>query len=74
MYIDPCSQEVSASWANLLRKRHPNTGFPNKISDELISQMGIHRVKLALRKANVDYVERAPRKIQGLWLQVLEEI
>ena len=74
MYIDPRSLEVSPSWANLLRKRHPNTGFPNKMSDELISQMGIHPVKPALKKANTDYAERAPRKIQGLWFQVLEEI
>ena len=74
MYIDDKSHEYSPSWANLLHKRHPNTGFPNKMSDEFISQMGIHPVKPALRKANVDYVERPPRKIQGLWFQVLEEI
>ena len=74
MYIDPCSQEVSASWANLLRKRHPSTGFPSKMSDELISKMGIYPVKPAQRLVGTRYIERPPQKIDGIWTQVLEEI
>lgn len=75
MYIDEQSLEVSASWANLLRKRHPNTGFPNKMSDEAISAFGVSPVRHALLKVLPDgqeYKRCAPQKVDGVWTEVWE--
>ena len=72
MYIDDQSHEYSTSWANLLRKRYPNTSFPNKMSDENLANMGIHAIQPALRKVDVEYIERDPQLIDGVWTEILE--
>jgi len=72
MYVDVQSMEFGASWANLLRKKYPNTGFPNKLDDDRLANMGIQAIKPAIRRAGVEYIERDPQIIDGVWTEILE--
>lgn len=77
MYIDDQSHEYSPSWANLLRKRYPNTGFPNKMSDEQIEKFGIKAAEfLPLEKLpdGEEYRQTAPELIDGVWTATWEII
>jgi len=75
MYIDKKSLEYSPSWASLLRKRHPNTSFPNKMTDNQISRFGIKLVKHLPLKPLPDgkeYKQTAPQLIDGTWTAAWE--
>lgn len=71
-FIDEQTGVVSLSWANLLRGKFPNTSFPKKIDYDNLSSMGIKIVKNAVREYGVEYVERDPQLIDGVWTEVLE--
>jgi hypothetical protein len=72
MYIDEQSQEVNASWANLLRKKYPCTSFPKRLDNAFLANSGIYPVKPAKRLLNVEYISHKPQNINGVWTEVLE--
>lgn len=72
MFIDEASMEVSADWELLFRKKHPRTSYARNAKKAFLIAHGILPIKRFPREVGKEYIEQAPQKVAGEWLEVLE--